>query len=131
MIYPQTYSQALPSPIHDNYACSCQPYLRRLVVRALHRHRNGVGLIPAEGPIVDEFFSTCVWLPLEFKTNSSFRIYPTSSEVRQNLSLYIRILFQFLWSEFSTKHWYRDEDKPQVIDLESFYQLTVGIERVR
>ena len=33
-------------------------YLRSSVVRALHRHRKGVGSIPAGGPIVDEFFST-------------------------------------------------------------------------
>ena len=33
-------------------------YLRSLVVRALHRHRKGVGSITAGGPIVDEFFST-------------------------------------------------------------------------
>ena len=29
-----------------------------VVVRAVHRHRTGVGSIPAGGPIVDEFFST-------------------------------------------------------------------------
>ena len=34
-------------------------YLRSSVVRALHRHRQGVGSIPARGPIVDGF-STCV-----------------------------------------------------------------------
>ena len=33
-------------------------YLRSLVVRAVHRHRTGVGSIAAGGPIVDEFFST-------------------------------------------------------------------------
>ena len=33
-------------------------YLCSLVVRAVHWHRTGVGLIPAGGPIVDEFFST-------------------------------------------------------------------------
>ncbi len=33
-------------------------YLRSLVVRAVHRHRTGVGSIPAGRPIVDEFFST-------------------------------------------------------------------------
>jgi hypothetical protein len=27
-------------------------------VRAAHRHRTGVGSIPAGGPIVDEFLST-------------------------------------------------------------------------
>ena len=33
-------------------------YLRSSVVIALHRHRKGVGSIPARGPVVDEFFST-------------------------------------------------------------------------
>ena len=33
-------------------------YLRSSVVRALHRHRKGVGSIAAGGPIDDEFFST-------------------------------------------------------------------------
>ncbi len=33
-------------------------YLRSLVVRAVHRHRTGVGSIPAGGRIVDDFFST-------------------------------------------------------------------------
>ncbi len=35
-------------------------YLRSLVVRAVHRHRTGVGSIPAGRPytVVDEFFST-------------------------------------------------------------------------
>ncbi len=33
-------------------------YLRSLVVRAVHRHRTGVGSIPAGGPLVDDFFST-------------------------------------------------------------------------
>ena len=28
------------------------------MVRALHQHRKGVGSISAEGPIIDEFFST-------------------------------------------------------------------------
>ena len=50
--------------------------LRSLVVRAVHRHRAGVGSIPAGGPIVDEFFSTlpgknfelCIF-PLDTKTH--------------------------------------------------------------
>ena len=58
-------------------------YLRSSVVRALHRHRKGVGSIPAGGPVVDEFFSTvpgwffdmCMVL-LELKTQIPFRIYP-------------------------------------------------------
>ena len=55
-------------------------YLRSSVVRALHRHRKGVGSIPAGGPIVDEFFSTvpgffdmCM-IPLELKTHLPFKI---------------------------------------------------------
>ena len=39
-------------------------YLRSSVVGALHRHRKGVGSIPAGGPIVDEFFSTVLGLNL-------------------------------------------------------------------
>ena len=31
-------------------------YLRSLAVRALHRHRKGVGSVPAGGPIVDDVF---------------------------------------------------------------------------
>ena len=61
-------------------------YLRSSVVRALHRHRKGVGSIPAGGPIVDEFFSTVPgWffdmctIQLEPKTHLPFRIYPISS----------------------------------------------------
>ena len=37
-------------------------YLRSLVVRALHRHRKGLGSIPAGGPIVDDVFLNCSWL---------------------------------------------------------------------
>ena len=48
-----------------------------LVVRAVHRHRTGVGSIPAGGPIVDEFFSTvpgknfdlCIISTRTFKTH--------------------------------------------------------------
>ena len=58
----------------------------------LHRHRKGVGSIPAGGPIVDEFFSTvpgwffdiCM-IQLELKTHLPFRIYPISSQMPQNL----------------------------------------------
>ena len=32
---------------------------------------------------------------------------------------------------FDKRNSHRDEDKLQVMDLESYYQLTVGIERVR
>ena len=39
--------------------------LRSSVARALHRHRKGVGSIPAGGPIVDEFFSTVPGLNLD------------------------------------------------------------------
>ena len=54
-------------------------YLRSSVVIALHRHRKGVGSIPARGPVVDEFFSTvsgwffdmCM-IPLELKTHLPF-----------------------------------------------------------
>ena len=56
-------------------------YFRSSVVRALHRHRKGVGLIPAGGPIVDEFFSTVPgWffdmcrIQLELKTHLPFGI---------------------------------------------------------
>ena len=43
--------------IQPYYACSCQ-LLPSLVVKAVHRHRTGVGSIPAGEPIVVEFFST-------------------------------------------------------------------------
>ena len=47
MIYPQ--------PIHRHYHLNTHSlrllsYLRILVVRAVHRHRTGVGSIPAGGP---------------------------------------------------------------------------------
>ena len=58
MIYPQ--------PIRRHYHPKCTlitlalvSHLRSLVVRAVHRHRTGVGSIPAGGLyIVDEFFAT-------------------------------------------------------------------------
>ena len=37
-------------------------YLRSLVVKALHRHRKGVGSIPAGERIVDDVFLNCSWL---------------------------------------------------------------------
>ncbi len=44
---------------HYDFVLAAVSYLRSLVVRAVHRHRTGVGSIPAGGPIVvDEFFST-------------------------------------------------------------------------
>ena len=57
-----THSQALPPLIH---ACKKIPpalviYLRSLEIRALHRHRKGVGSIFAGGPIVDEEFLSTV-----------------------------------------------------------------------
>ena len=55
-------------------------YLRSLVVRELHRHCKGVGSIHTERPIVDDLFST-TYLP--------YSIHPTSSEVSQNLNLFI------------------------------------------
>ena len=69
-------------------------YLRSSVVRALHRHRKGVGSIPAGGPIVDEFFSTVPgWffdmctIQLEPKTHypSEFTL---SRQMPQNLNGY-------------------------------------------
>ncbi len=55
-----TYSQACITTLTDTIIITLAPvsYLRSLVVRAVHRHRTGVGSIPAGGPIVDEFFST-------------------------------------------------------------------------
>ncbi len=52
MIYPQ--------PVRRHYhfkytliTLASISYLHSLVVRAVHRHRTGVGSIPAGGPIVD------------------------------------------------------------------------------
>ena len=50
-------------------------YLNNRVVRAVHRHRTGVGSISARGPMVDDFFSTvpgknfdmCIIFPLELR----------------------------------------------------------------
>ena len=49
MIYPQPVRRHY----HPKYTL-----IRSLVVKAVHRHRTGMGSIPAGGPIVDEFFST-------------------------------------------------------------------------
>ncbi len=57
MIYPQP----IPRHYHPKYTTitlALASYLRSLVVRAVHRHRTGLGSIPAGEPIVDEFFST-------------------------------------------------------------------------
>ena len=63
-----------------------------------HTHvKKGVGLIPAGGPVVDEFFSTvpswffdmCM-IQLELKTHLPFRIYPISSQMPQNLNMKIK-----------------------------------------
>ena len=57
MVYPQP----VPRHYHPKYTLiTLAPvsYLRSLLVRAVHRHRTGVGSIPAGGPIVDNFFST-------------------------------------------------------------------------
>ncbi len=57
MIYPQPIRRHYhPKYTFITLAAIC--YLRSLVVRAVHRHRTGVGSIPAGGPIVDELFST-------------------------------------------------------------------------
>ncbi len=57
MIYPQPVRRHY-HPKYTLITLAPVSYLRSLVVRAVHRHRTGVGSIPAGGPIVDEFFST-------------------------------------------------------------------------
>ena len=57
MIYPQPVRRHY-HPKYTLITLALVSYLRSLVVRAVHRHRTGVGSIPAGGPIVDEFFST-------------------------------------------------------------------------
>ena len=52
-----------PTPLRCR--CNALRYLRSSVVRGLHQHRKGVGLFPAGGPIVDEYFST---VPVGFST---------------------------------------------------------------
>ena len=57
---------------HPNYTIimlALVGYLRSLLVRALHRKR--VGSIPAEGPIVEEFFSTVVGLNFDMYMTST------------------------------------------------------------
>ena len=54
------YPQPIRNHYHPKYTLimlAPVSYLRNLVVRAVHRHRTGVGSIPAGGPIVDDFFS--------------------------------------------------------------------------
>ena len=70
------------------------------MVRALHRHRKGVGSIPAGEPIVDEFFSTvpgwffamCI-IQLEPKTHypSEFRFKTVSKEISRTEPEYMNI----------------------------------------
>ena len=57
MIYPQLIRRHY-HPKYTIITLAPASYLRSLVIRAVHRHRTGVGSIPAGGPIVDEFFST-------------------------------------------------------------------------
>ncbi len=57
MIYPQPVRRHY-HPKYTLITLAPVSYLRSSVVRAVHRHRTGVGSIPAGGPIVDEFFST-------------------------------------------------------------------------
>ncbi len=57
MIYPQPIRRHY-HPKYTIITLAPVSYLRSLVVRAVHRHRTGVGSIPAGRPIVDEFFST-------------------------------------------------------------------------
>ncbi len=67
--------------LHSMWRNSLAPvsYLRSLVVRAVHRHRTGVGSIPSGGPIVDDFsqlfsvrISICVQLPLVLTLRNLF-----------------------------------------------------------
>ena len=59
MIYPQPIRRHSHHPKYTLITLAPISYLRSLVVRAVHRHRTGVGSIPAGGLIVvDEFFST-------------------------------------------------------------------------
>ena len=57
MIYPQPIRRHY-HPKYTLIMLASVSYLRSFVVRAVHRHRTGVGSIPAGGLIVDEFFST-------------------------------------------------------------------------
>ncbi len=49
MIYPQPVRRHY-HPKYTLITLAPVSYLRSLVVRAVHRHRTGVGLIPAGGP---------------------------------------------------------------------------------
>ncbi len=57
MIYPQPIRRHY-HPKYTLITLAPVNYLRSLAVRAVYRHRTGVGSIRAGGPIVDEFFST-------------------------------------------------------------------------
>ena len=62
MIYPQPIRRHY-HPKYTLITLAPVSYFRSLVVGAVHRHRTGVGSIPAGGPyIVDEFFSIR-WMP--------------------------------------------------------------------
>ncbi len=77
MIYPQPVRRHY-HPKYSLITLAPVSYLRSLVVRAVHRHRTGVGSIPAGGPIVDEFFST---VPAHINPIENLS---TSTEVPQN-----------------------------------------------
>ena len=64
-IYPHLFAGITMHPKYTFTTLALVSYLRNLVVRALHRHRKGVGSIPAGGPIVDEFFLNCSWLEFD------------------------------------------------------------------
>ena len=92
---PSNLFAGITTPKYTIITLALVGHLRNSVVRALHRHRKGVGSIPAGGPWVDEFFSTvpgwfltCVWFPLELKAHLPFRMY--------NKTLLIRFLW---WSK--------------------------------
>ena len=55
---PSNLFARIPSLKYTIITLALVSYLHSSVVRALHRHRKGVALIPAGGPVTDEFFST-------------------------------------------------------------------------
>ena len=80
MIYPQPIRRHY-HPKYTLITLAPVSYLRSLVVRAVHRHRTGIGSIPAGGPyIVDEYFST---VPRE---NFVMCISPLDTKTHINLS---------------------------------------------
>ncbi len=81
MIYPQPVRRHY-HPKYSLITLAPVSYLRSLVVRAVHRHRTGVGSIPAGGPIVDEFFST---VPAHINPIENLS---TSTEVPQIIMIY-------------------------------------------